>query len=140
MFPKKSVTRNLSLQNLNILKDALTNQLWTKTLNSTDVNNSYSAFWNSFKQIYDTCIPLNSKEFNKNFNKISNHMTTGLLISRTIKLNLLKLSILTPTPENLTHSKTYHNLYNKLHRVSKKDYYTNNLKLAEKDPKKAGNY
>ena len=67
-------------------------------------------------------------------------MTAGLLISWSTKLNLLKLSILTPTPENLTRYKTYRNLYNKLNHISKKDYYTNNLKLAEKDPKKAGKH
>ena len=47
-------------------------------------------------------------------------MTAGLLISRSNKINLLKLATISPNAENLTKYKTYRNIYNTLIRKSKK--------------------
>jgi len=63
-------------------------------------------------------------------------MTKGLLISRTTKLNLHKTSILDPSPHNILKYKTYRNLFNKILRASKKEYFESGLLKAKKNQKK----
>ena len=46
-------------------------------------------------------------------------MTRGLLISRTEKIRLCKLSLKSPTYLNIAHYKNYRNLYNSLIRAAK---------------------
>ena len=79
-------------------------------------------------------------KFNKNFNKIYNYMTSGLLVSRLTKLKLHKLSIHSPSQSNIDQYKRYRNIYNTLLRTSKKLYFEKNLALAKKIPGKHGNY
>ncbi len=136
-YKKTQTNRDFNSQNVNRLRDSLKNLTWNDTLSCNDVDLSYNHFWDSFKPLYNLCIPIKTKKFNKNIHKISNHITQGILISRSTKLNLHKTSIISPTPENIAKYRTYRNLYNKLNRISKKLYYENNLKMAEKDPKKS---
>ena len=63
---KTQTSRDLNIQNLNLLKNSLKNISWAETLSCNNVNESYNNFWNTFKPIYDLCIPLKTKKFNKN--------------------------------------------------------------------------
>ncbi len=63
-------------------------------------------------------------------------MTTGLLISRTTKNNLHKLSLIDPSPVNVAKLKTYRNLYNSLVRKSKNKHFEENLNANIKNPKR----
>jgi len=65
-------------------------------------------------------------------------MTRGLLISRATKLKLHKTSLLDPSPPNILKCKTYRNLFNKILRASKKEYFESGLLKAKKNPKKPG--
>ena len=67
-------------------------------------------------------------------------MTTGLLISRTTKLNLHKIALTDNVPYNWKQYRTYRNVFNKTVKASKKLYYLRNLKKNAKNPKKNMGY
>ena len=66
-------------------------------------------------------------------------MTKGLLISRSTKIELLKIAANNPTAENLSAYRKFRNLFNKTRRASKKLYFDTNFKKARKIPRKHGN-
>ena len=63
-------------------------------------------------------------------------MTKGLLISRSTKLKLLKISANNPTAENLSAYRNFRNIFTKTMRASKKMYFEANFTKAKKNPKK----
>jgi hypothetical protein len=94
------------------------------------------AFYDEFLTLFNLHFPILTKKFNKNYHKINDFMTIGLLTSRKNKLKLHKTSILTPTIENVNKYKSYRNIFNTLMRKAKILYFENNLNLHEKNPKK----
>ena len=63
-------------------------------------------------------------------------MTTGLLISRTTKLNLHKIALTDNVPYNWKQYRTYRNVFNKTVKASKKLYFLRNLEKNAKNPTK----
>ena len=117
-------------------RTTLSNLDWLDVKSSNDVNTSYGIFWDTFKTLFDLNFPLSKKKFNKNYHKINGYMTKGLLISRSTKIKLLKISVNNPTAENLNAYRKFRNLFTKIMRASKKLYFDANFAKAKKDPKK----
>ena len=134
--PKIVKSRKFDTNNVNALKQALSTLTWQNVLHCTDVDNCYNTFWAEFVSLFDIYIPETEKKFNKNFHKISDFMTGGLLNSRRTKLSLQKKSIIDPSPVNVNHYKQYRNLFNSLVRASKKLHYAKKLNENAKNPKK----
>ena len=65
-------------------------------------------------------------------------MTKGLLISRSTKIELLKIAANNPTAENLSAYRKFRNLFNKTRRASKKLYFDTNFNNAKKILRKPG--
>jgi hypothetical protein len=128
--------RLINTENLTNFRNSLSNLQWNDVLLSNDVNDCYDIFWNHFKTLYDLHFPVVTARFNRNFNKISDFMTKGLLVSRRTKINLLKCSLHNPNEQNKLKYKEYRNMYNKLLRVRKKDHLHERLKNCQKNPKK----
>jgi len=90
-WPTKSPTqefitkRNFSLENLRKFKQALSSVNWNLVTNLENVDTSYDKFWEIFSLHYENSFPLVKMKRNKNFHKINNFMTEGLLISRVTK-------------------------------------------------------
>ena len=63
-------------------------------------------------------------------------MTKGLLISRSTKNIIHKRYLFDPSATNKTTYLNYRNIYNKLIRLSKKEYFADNLSKNKKNPKK----
>jgi hypothetical protein len=103
---------------------------------NNNVDESYDMFWSKFKLLYDLHFPIATVKFNKNYHKISNFMTSGLIVSRRNKIGLLKLSITHNTDENVQKYKQYRNLYNKLVCISKKMHIEEQIKNNNKKPKR----
>ena len=134
--PKFNLTRNFSKSNVENFRETLSNLEWTEVLNSDEVDTSYGNFWNTFKTLFDLNFPINKKKFNKNYHKINGYMTKGLLISRSTKLKLLKISANNPTAENLSAYRNFRNIFTKTMRASKKMYFETNFTKAKKTTKK----
>jgi len=137
--PQPTLKNSYSHQSLSNFKNALSNLTWRDVLLSRDVNLCYDTFWNTFSPLLDIYFPKMQVKFNKNIHKKNKFMTKVLLISRTTKLNLHKTSILDPSPHNILKYKTYRNLFNKILRASKKEYFESGLLKAKKNPKKTWN-
>jgi len=141
-WPTKSPTqefitkRNFSLENLRKFKQALSSVNWNLVTNLENVDTSYDKFWEIFSLHYENSFPLVKMKRNKNFHKINNFMTEGLLISRVTKNNLHKAAIVNPSEFNWNYYRTYRNLYNCLIKKSRNLYFTNGLNENQKNPKK----
>ena len=97
---------------------------------------AYESFEDIFFPIYNSFFAPRQINFNKNIHKGEKWITKGLLISRLSKINLMKKSIVDPSPLNVLNFKNYRNLYNNLIRASKKLYFTQELAKNTKNLKK----
>jgi hypothetical protein len=136
MKPKVDKRRLMTTENLTNFRNSLSNLHWNEVLLSDNVDVCYDLFWNQFKTLYDLHFPVVTSRFNRNFNKISDFMTKGLLVSRRTKINLLKRSLTEPTEQNKLKYREFRNLYNKLLRIRKKSHLQERLNKCQKNPKK----
>jgi Reverse transcriptase (RNA-dependent DNA polymerase) len=132
----KAKKRLVTVENLTRLQDSLKNLHWNDVLSTDNVNDCYATFWSTFKVLYDMHVPLVATRFNRNYHRINDFMTGGLLISRRTKIALLKQSVSDPSDENVSKYKDYRNLYNKLIKVAKKKNVNERLEKSKKNPKK----
>ena len=134
--PNVVESRSISSQQISNFKNSLGSLSWETTLLENNVNSSYANFSNDFFPLFDLHFPKTKKKFNKNFNKINDFMTIGLLTSRRTKNELHKKYIQNPTVQNFDRYKKFRNIFNTLLRKSKILYYETNLNLHSRDPRK----
>ena len=115
--------RDFSIPNINKFSANLRAIGWNDLGAATDPQVAYDHFADLFFSLYDIQFPVLSKRLCKNTHSLNPWMTKGLLISRSKKIQLCKLSVKSPSPLNLANFKTYRNIYSKLIRTSKKLYY-----------------
>ena len=128
--------RDLSLANINKFKTYLYNFNWGCIYNSDNVNETYNIFSDVITTGFDLHFPLKTLKFNKNYHKINDFMTNGLLISRKQKNLLFKLSLTSKNPELKLKYQNYRNIYNSLVRLSKKLYYEQSFLKYKSNSKK----
>ena len=128
--------RIYSKTNLENFKRDLYNTNWEKVTNSTEVNTCYDEFWAIYSQLHDKNFPFSTGRFNRNFHKISDFMTPGLLISRRTKIKLHKIALTDNVPFNWTQYRMYRNIFNKTVKASKKMQICNKINMNSKNPKK----
>ena len=137
--PKTIKCRQYTKTNLDKFKYDLQQLTWDNVLDTDNVDTCYDIFWDHYFRLHDHHFPLTSTKFNKNFHKISDFMTTGLLISWSNKLKLHKIALTDNVPYNWTQYKNYRNVFNKTVRASKKVkklYDLTNIEKNAKNPKK----
>ena len=106
-------------------------------LNSFDNTQvAYDHFSETFFSLYNLYFPECSKYLNKNLHSIFPWMTKGLLVSRSKKLLLHKISLKNPSANALLLYKTYRNSYAKVLKASKKMYFQKQLTKHQSDCKK----
>ena len=138
---KKSIfKRKHSNENVNRLKQRLSDVKWQEILDNRDVNDDYNKFIETFNMLYDECVPLKKCNVNRKKDPLSPWITKGLLKSINKKNKLYKKYIQIPTNVNLQKYKTYKNKLNMLIRKSKRmHFYTkfekskNNIKETWKE-------
>jgi hypothetical protein len=128
--------RLMNTVNLNNFCNNLSNLAWNDVLQTNDVDNCYNRFWGHFENLYDLNFPMVTTRTNRNYHKISDFMTQGLVVSRRTKINLLKMQLNHPNQQNIDNYKKYRNLYNKLIRIRKRDHFNEKLQKSQKNPKK----
>ena len=134
--PKVIKKRQYSKTNLDSFKRDLHQASWEDVTITEDVNLCYEKFWKIFDNLHERNFPITTARFNKNFHRISDFMTTGLLISRANKLKLHKVALSDNVPYNWMQYRTYRNIFNKTVKLSKKLHYLNNIERNAKNPKK----
>ena len=134
--PKLIKTRHYSKVNMDSFKRDLQQTNWEPVTSTNNVDTCYDQFWKIYSTLHDLHFPLTTSRFNKNIHKISNFMTTGLLISRNTKLKLHKVALTDNVQFNWQQYRTYRNIFNKTVKLSKKIHYLSNIELNAKNPKK----
>jgi hypothetical protein len=134
--PSVGKRRLVNTVNMTNFRNTLSNLAWNDVLLTNDVDSCYDLFWRQFKNFYDLHFPMVTFRANRNFHKISDFMTQGLIVSRRTKITLLKQQLNNPTVANIEKYKKYRNLYNKLIRIRKKDHFNERLSKNQKNPKK----
>lgn len=109
-IPNTRTARNFSKGNIENFKLALRSHNWQATYACTPASSSFDTFWQDFEQHFNQHLPNCTIKSNKNRNKYL--FTPELLESRKTKLQLHKLSLSNPTPENIHNYERHRNLYN----------------------------
>jgi hypothetical protein len=117
-------------------RDQLRNLRWHNVLSSDNVNDALDNFLDPFMTLFDLHFPLKKVKLNRNYDKLNDFMTKGLLISRRRKNKLYKIQIVRPTYDNVMYFKRYRNIYNSLLRKSKKLFYEEAMQKFKSKPKK----
>ena len=134
--PKKNsfkLSRDFSPNNLNRFKQSLLNMTWVNILNTECTNTATNNFLEVFMDLYNIFFPISRIKINKNYHRINNFMTKGLLVSRSKNISLAHKAQRFPTDLNKLTSKTYRNKYNSLIRISKKIHYNSRIRKAGRD-------
>jgi hypothetical protein len=135
--PNATITKRIySKKNLDKLRLNLSECDWEEVISSNDVNTAYNSFLGKLSESMESCIPMVKQKLNRNIHKVNQFMTKGLIKSRSVKLQLQKISINSPTLENVEKYKRYRNLFNKLVRIRKKEFTLDTLDKNRKNPKK----
>ena len=132
--------RDFSEININLFRENLSNLSWDDVLSCPDPLESFDLFWNSWSTLYNLHFPVKKSKFNKNFHKIQDFISKGLLTSRRTKLSLYQDYLSSRNPLKFEIYKNYRNLYNKLIREAKKLYYEKKLESSKSCPKKMWGY
>ena len=128
--------RDFSEFNINLFRENLSNLSWDDVCSCSDPLESFDLFWNSWSTLYNLHFPVKKSKFNKNFHKIQDFISKGLLTSRRTKLSLYQDYLSSRNPQKFEIYKNYRNLYNKLIREAKKLYNEKKLNLSKNCPKK----
>ena len=91
--------RNHSLDNINHLKQKLSNVNWHEELIDNNANDSYNKFINIFVKIYDECIPLKKYKCQNKTEPMFPWISKGLLKSINTKNKLYKRYVQKPSEE-----------------------------------------
>ncbi len=134
--PKTYESQNFSDQNLLLFREALNSINWAPLYYTNDAQLAYDLFEENFQTLYDLYFPIVTVKFNRNIHKLEKWMTTGLMISRTVKNNLYKVSNRTLVNEDAY--KKYRNIYNSLIRSAKKLYYEKQFSKFQSNVKNLG--
>ena len=110
--------RNHSLDNINYLKQKLSNVNWHEELIDKNANDSYNKFINIFVKIFYECIPLKRYKCQNKTEPMFPWISKGLLKSINTKNKLYKRYVQKPSEERLNKFKTYRNNLNNLIRKS----------------------
>ena len=128
--------RDFSDLNVKKFTSALRSINWD-FLNSFDgTQDAYDHFSETFFTLYNLYFPECSKYLNKNLHSIFPWMTKGLLVSRSRKILLHKISLKNPSPNSVLIYKNFRNFYAKVLKASKKLYFQNQLLKHQSDCKK----
>jgi Reverse transcriptase (RNA-dependent DNA polymerase) len=130
------MSRNTSYAKMVKFRDDLQQLRWQNVLSKRDVNAALNNFLDIFLTLFELHFPLTKKKFNRNYDKINEFMTNGLLTSRRKKNFLFKKQLARPSVENIQAFRNYRNVYNAVLRKSKKMYFEHVLKKFKTKPKK----
>jgi len=128
--------RIFSVKNRQKFTDLLNNIDFSDIMNSTCPIESYSIFHNHYTTAFGKAFPLKTVKPNRKYTKIHAWMTQGLLTSMRTKSKLYRIKIRRPTNQNIDKYKAYVNLYNRLKRSMKTNYFTQQINENKTNIKK----
>ena len=128
--------RIYSERNIIKFRDHLRENNFRNVLETECAENSYNNFIDTFKSTFDKAFPVTKCKPNKKHIKKVPWITDGLLTSSRTKQKLLKKKLEKPTAENIEAYKNFNNMYNKLKRITKINYYNEQIEINKHNMKK----
>ena len=117
-------SRNYSTRNIDNFVISCRNFNWDFICSDNDVAMAFSRFNSIFRDIYDTCFPLSYITKRKRRKKRHPWISSGILQSIKYKNKLYKMYLKNPTPDKLSHLRTYRNKLNHILRIFKKHHFS----------------
>lgn len=133
--PKELKIRDFNPNIITNFKSALSNLSFNDVYSENCAQTSYDNFHNIFFDLFNLYFPIKTVKFDKNYHRIEPWVTPGILASRRQKLKLSKILAKTPSNENKVNFRNYKNMYNKVIRRAKKDYFTKKIQDNQFDMK-----
>lgn len=134
--PETVLKRIISEKNTKIFKNLLENIDFSDILTSTCPKESYSSFHMLYTSAFYNAFPMKIIKPSRRYTKIHAWMTKGLLTSMRKKSKMYHKKVKKPTKENTEKYKSYVNLYNKLKRQMKINYYNKEISDNKNNIKK----
>ncbi len=126
-LPKFIESKNFSNTNIEKFLAAFNSLNWDLFYSTNNTQDACDLFYENFLTLYKIYFPTIKRRFNAKFDKIDPWFTKGLLVSRRKKIILDKKAAKHPNPANILQFKQYRNLYNKVIREAKKNYFNSQL-------------
>ena len=117
-------------------KSNLSNLSWENVYSGSDTDTAFFNFWDDWSTIFNLHFPVKYVALNKNYHKLNDFMSSGLLVSRKMKLELHHKCKISRNYEDASKYKNLRNLYNKVFKSAKKLYFESKLEFNKNDPKK----
>jgi hypothetical protein len=134
---QKSVTKRKFIEaNMTKFKQLLNDEDFSEILNTDCPDSAYEKFMSLYQYMFNEAFPLCTTRFNKKYMKREPWVSTGLLTSSKHKAKLFQKKLNKPTEENITSYKNYLNLYNKIKRELKRNYFCHLINLNKNNMKK----
>ncbi len=127
--------RIFSEANIHSFKQFLQQTDFTEVTNIHCADESYNHFLSLYKNAFNRAFPLKLFRPNRKFIKRELWVTPGLLASSRSKAKLFHKKLKNPTDNNITRYKTFVNMFNKLKRIIKTNYYKDMITINRHDMK-----
>ena len=128
-------TRIYSDTNYQKFNDILRDTDFDTVLGLTCPDMAYDKFIELYKDAHNIAFPIKRTKTPKKFIKRSAWMTKGLVQSSLTKNKLLKKKLKMPSESNINKYKQYCKMYNRILRIAKRTYYSDQLDYAKHDMK-----
>jgi exonuclease III len=139
--PKFITYRNYSKSAIETLNKALNETNWTRILDNTNVDTAYDQFHDKYNSLINEHLPIVTTKFNKYKHKINSWITKGILKSLKTKDQLYRKTVRLKQSKNNSYDfyknkyDLYKQIYNKLLRAAKQQYWTDQFNLCRNNMK-----
>lgn len=133
---KNKTRRKINKTTIAAFRNLIMNTDFADVMSCQETNAAYELFMNKIKFAYDWAFPEYTPKYIRKFIKRSPWMTNGLLISSMQKEKLHRKKLNNPTPHNNEKYSTYRQIYQKLLRCAKINYYNNAIARNSNNIKK----
>jgi len=130
-----TTTRSFCESNISIFKDRLDKIDFSDIMLTDCPNEAYTKFMVLYKREFDLSFPVTKKRIHKKYIKREPWISSGLLTSTRTKCKLLKMKLKKPTVENINAYKIFLNVFNKLKRTMKRNYFANMIEQNKNNMK-----
>jgi hypothetical protein len=133
---KNTYYRSFNDANKTTFMELLQDNDFRSVLEINDVELAYEQFMQIYMEAYNLAFPKKISNIPMKFVKKSPWITNGIIQSSITKSELLSKKLKCPTTSNIDKYKVYCNIYNKLLRVAKRNYYCEQIEINKGDMKK----
>ena len=135
----KTMRRIFSKENYDLFRNSLSQLNWESVTELQDTNLAMNQFFSIWEINFDLCFPKKKVVINRNYIKLNEFFTQGLLVSRRVKNDLYRKLLFERSQTNELTYKRYRNIYNRVVKTAKKLFFKEKID-SNCNPKEAWHY